>query len=64
VDLSCSIYQDRPKICRDYAADAFCDAIAAPTLEERVVKYLDAFGLTQEAERGMPAPLLQLRLKR
>ena len=49
-DNLCAIYEDRPDICRRYAADAFCLQIEAPTLEERVRKYLDAFGLAGEAE--------------
>ena len=49
-DNLCAIYQDRPDICRRYAADALCAQIEAPTLEERVRKYLDAFGLAGEAE--------------
>lgn len=48
-DLLCRQYEDRPQVCRDYQADALCDAIDAPTLEERVKKYLAHFGLTEEA---------------
>lgn len=36
-------------MCRDYAADELCERIAAPTLEERVQKYLAHFGLEAEA---------------
>ncbi len=47
----CAIYGARPQICRDYAADELCDRIAAPTLDERVQKYLALFGLEEEAAR-------------
>jgi Fe-S-cluster containining protein len=48
-DNLCAVYQDRPDICRRYQADAFCEQIAAPTLDERVYNYLRAFGLEREA---------------
>ncbi len=44
-DNLCAIYQNRPRICRDYAADWLCDLVAAPTLDERVRKYLQVFDL-------------------
>jgi uncharacterized protein len=44
-DNRCAIYADRPQVCRDYAADDLCLAIDAPTLDERVAKYLAIFGL-------------------
>ena len=44
-DNRCGVYEDRPKICRDYAADWLCEQIAAPTLDERVRNYLGVFGL-------------------
>jgi uncharacterized protein len=50
-------YENRPAICSAYQADDFCDRIAAPSLEERVWNYLDAFGLRAEAEtirRSLP----------
>jgi uncharacterized protein len=49
-DLLCMTYDNRPAICSAYQADDFCDRIAAPSLEERVWNYLDAFGLRMEAE--------------
>ena len=49
LDNRCAVYADRPQICRDYQSDALCDAIAAPTLEERVQKYLAHFDLGAEA---------------
>lgn len=44
-DNLCGIYERRPRICRDYAADWLCERIAAPTLDERVERYLEVFGL-------------------
>ena len=41
----CAVYDSRPQICRDYAADWLCDRIAAPTLPERVRNYLAVFDL-------------------
>ncbi|MCP3169884.1 YkgJ family cysteine cluster protein [Myxococcus qinghaiensis] len=49
-DNLCSMYENRPNICRDYQADEVCKLIEAPTLEERVDKYLALFGLTDEAK--------------
>ncbi len=44
-DNLCAVYENRPQICRDYAADWLCERIAAPTLDERVQKYLQIFEL-------------------
>lgn len=44
-DNLCSIYSQRPDICRRYSSDELCDVIRAPTLDERVQKYLSVFGL-------------------
>ena len=41
----CAVYESRPQICRDYAADWLCERIAAPTLPERVRNYLAVFDL-------------------
>jgi hypothetical protein len=41
----CAIYEERPAVCRGYQADEICREIAAPTLAERVVKYLQLFEL-------------------
>ncbi len=49
-DNLCSVYENRPQVCRSYAADEVCQLIEAPTLEERVRKYLALFGLSAEAE--------------
>jgi uncharacterized protein len=48
-DNRCTVYEQRPAICRSYQADELCDAIAAPTLEERVAKYLALFDLKPAA---------------
>ena len=57
-DNLCRVYEQRPSVCRDYAADEVCRLIEAPTLDERVKKYLDLFGLAEEArvvrEQGCP----------
>jgi Fe-S-cluster containining protein len=50
-DNLCMSYEARPAVCRSYAADELCQLIEAPTLEERVAKYLAYFGLTEEAAR-------------
>jgi hypothetical protein len=41
----CAIYEERPAVCRGYQADGICREIAAPTLAERVVRYLALFDL-------------------
>jgi Fe-S-cluster containining protein len=47
-DNLCAVYENRPRICRDYAADWLCERIAAATLDERVEKYLRVFELRVE----------------
>jgi hypothetical protein len=47
----CGIYDRRPQVCRDYVADEVCRMIDAPSLEERVRKYLALFELGDEADR-------------
>ncbi len=49
-DNLCTVYEQRPQVCRDYQPDAVCRLIEAPTLEERVHKYLALFELTAEAD--------------
>ncbi len=44
-DLQCAIYDDRPAVCRRYRPDGLCLEIAAPTLEQRVKRYLALFDL-------------------
>jgi Fe-S-cluster containining protein len=50
VDGECSIYEERPAVCRGYRADELCLRIAAPTLEERVDRYLELFELQSDAK--------------
>ena len=50
-DLRCTIYDQRPAVCRGYRPDDLCDLIDAPTLEERVIRYLALF----EIEPPSPA---------
>jgi len=40
----CTVYDARPAVCRGYRPDEICALIAAPTLTERVGKYLQLFG--------------------
>lgn len=44
-DNLCRIYESRPQVCRNYTPDEICGHIAAPTLAERVAKYLRLFAL-------------------
>jgi len=41
----CTIYPQRPDICRRYLPDELCGLIAAPTLDQRVANYLQLFDL-------------------
>jgi len=41
----CDIYEERPAVCRGYRPDEICRLVAAPTLTERVAKYLRLFDL-------------------
>jgi len=41
--FTCSIYHDRPAVCRGYRPDEICATVAASTLEERVSCYLRLF---------------------
>jgi uncharacterized protein len=50
-DLRCERYLARPEICRRYRPGALCELVRAPTLEERVARYLAVFGLEEEAAR-------------
>jgi hypothetical protein len=45
---TCSIYSERPFVCRNYLPDEICDLIHAETLEQRVVNYLRLFALQEE----------------
>ncbi|MFN7953067.1 MAG: YkgJ family cysteine cluster protein [bacterium] len=51
-DNLCAVYESRPQICRDHKVDEICEAIDAPTLDERVAKYLALFGLEAEIGSG------------
>jgi uncharacterized protein len=48
-DNLCAVYEDRPRICRDYAADWLCELVTAKTLSERVDNYLRLFDLRRTA---------------
>ncbi|MBN1204169.1 MAG: YkgJ family cysteine cluster protein [Myxococcaceae bacterium] len=63
-DSLCSVYEHRPQVCRDYAPDEVCRLIEAPTLEERVQKYLDLFGLGAEAESARQQGCASMRRAR
>lgn len=63
-DARCTIYERRPQVCRDYPADGFCLEIEAPTLAERVGKYLALFGLTAEADAVKRSKLLSMKQAR
>ncbi len=41
----CGIYEARPAVCRGYRPDEICLQIAAPTLRERVERYLELFDM-------------------
>ena len=60
----CAVYSERPEICRSYQADAFCERIAAPALEQRVRNYLAAFGLQDEAARIAASGVRSMRSAR
>jgi uncharacterized protein len=40
----CTIYDERPAVCRGYRPDEICELIEAPTLAARVGNYLKLFG--------------------
>ncbi|MBS2023264.1 MAG: YkgJ family cysteine cluster protein [Deltaproteobacteria bacterium] len=63
-DNLCGVYEDRPDICKSYAADKLCLEIAAPTLEERVHNYLAKFGLLEEAARNRALAASSMRASR
>jgi hypothetical protein len=60
-DCRCTAYDARPQVCRDYQPDSLCELVAAPTLEERVAKYLDHFGLAAEAAAVRKSGVTSLR---
>ncbi len=60
-DCACTRYPERPQVCRDYQPDALCEAVAAPTLAERVQRYLRHFGLEAEAAEVAARGVTSLR---
>ena len=43
----CTIYIARPQVCRSYTPDWVCGEVAPlPTLEERIRRYLEIYGLS------------------
>ena len=60
-DCLCTIHATRPDACRKYEPDELCERIAAPTLGERVEKYLAIFGLTDEAAIVKAAGVTSMR---
>lgn len=49
-DCRCAIYADRPAVCRNYQPDWVCAEVAPlPTLEARVARFLEIYGLSEEA---------------
>lgn len=63
-DNLCTVYDRRPAVCRSYEPDEVCDLIAAPTIEERVQKYLALFDLNDEAERVKSSGCASMRAAR
>ena len=60
----CGIYERRPQVCRDYAADEVCRMIEAPTIDERVAKYLALFAMEGEAEAVKASGCASMKLAR
>ncbi|WP_309572515.1 YkgJ family cysteine cluster protein [Deinococcus sp.] len=45
----CAIYDSRPPVCRNYAPDWVCGEVAPlPTLDARVRRFLEIYGLQDE----------------
>ncbi len=63
-DSRCLVYENRPAVCRSYEADEVCEQIAAPTIEERVSKYLALFDLQAEANRVRASGCTSMRALR
>jgi uncharacterized protein len=53
--FSCSIYDERPAVCRGYRPDELCRMIEGATLDERVARYLEIFGDEVVCREGQPA---------
>ena len=46
----CGIYAGRPSVCRSYQPDWVCGEVAPlPTLDRRVARFLEIYGLEAEA---------------
>lgn len=58
--MLCSIYADRPDVCRRYMPDEICRLVAAPSLEERVERYLCLFGLVDDPEGTSHKPNIDM----
>ena len=50
-DNLCSIYERRPKVCRNYEPDEVCLAIRGLNAQERVRKFLEIYGLIDERRK-------------
>ncbi|WP_019587195.1 YkgJ family cysteine cluster protein [Deinococcus apachensis] len=49
-DCRCAVYAARPAVCRNYQPDWVCGEVAPlPTLEARVRRFLQIYGLEKEA---------------
>ncbi len=46
-EMLCDIYTERPDVCRSYMPDYICGLVEAPSIEMRVSRYLDLFGLLE-----------------
>lgn len=44
-DFSCTIYENRPEVCRNYTPWELCDRIQHPDANVRVRRFLEAFGM-------------------
>jgi uncharacterized protein len=60
----CTIYDRRPDVCRSYEPDELCSRIEAPSLDERVARYLAAFELETEAARTRSEGATSMRAAR
>ncbi len=46
MDCRCLVYHARPRTCREYRPDWVCGEVAPlPTLEARVARFLEIYGL-------------------
>ncbi|MCP2015121.1 Fe-S-cluster containining protein [Deinococcus sp. HSC-46F16] len=49
-DCLCAVYAARPAVCRSYQPDWVCGEVAPlPTLEARMRRFLEIYGLEDEA---------------